>query len=70
MTEWLESIYQILSRLWDYMTYVYEYINSMITYVFIVGSNVVDFCAAFPTEIYLAIALSVAVCIFLFVLGR
>lgn len=70
MTEWLESIYQILSRLWDYMTYVFDYINSMITYVYTVGSNVVNFCGAFPTEIYLAITLSVAVCIFLFVLGR
>lgn len=70
MTEWLESIYQILSRLWDYMTYLFDYINSMLSYVFTVGNTVVNFCTAFPAEIFLGISLSVAVCIFLFILGR
>lgn len=70
VNEWLEGIYTFLSRLWDYLTYVFDYINDTLQYVYDSAGNVLSLAGSFPAVIASAIFLSVAVCIFLFVLGR
>lgn len=70
MTAWLESIYTFLSRLWDYLTFAFDYIQTGLTYIFTAPGAVLSFSSSFPSEIAVALFVSVGVCILLFILGR
>lgn len=70
MTAWLESIYTFLSRLWDYLSFAFDYIQVGLTYIFTAPSAVLSFSSSFPSEVAIALFVSVGICILLFILGR
>lgn len=67
MANWLDTIYTWLSRLWDYLTYAYDYITSGIRYI---GSTLSAMSGAFAGIVGFALALSIALCVVLFVIHR
>lgn len=67
MSNWLDSIYTWLSRVWDYLTYAYDFIAGGIRYI---GSTLAAMSNAFAGIIGFALALSIALCVVLFVIHR
>lgn len=67
MASWLDSIYTWLSRLWDYMTYIYDYCAAAIGYI---GSTLTAMTDAFSGLLGFALALSIALCVVLFIIHR
>ena len=70
LTDFLESVYMFLSRLWDYLTYAFDNLQAAFSYVFDSAQTVITSFSAFPALLSGVLVLSVAVCIVLFVIGR
>lgn len=68
MTEWLENVYTWFSRLGDYLSYIFDYIETGVKYVFDSASAL--FSVSLTSELTTVIFLAIAVCVILFVLGR
>lgn len=68
MTDWLESIYTIFSRIGDFFNNAYHAITSGISYVSTSISGILS--ASIPSEIISVLALVVGVCVILLILGR
>lgn len=68
MTDWLESIYTIFSRIGDFFDNAYNAIVSGVQYVNASVSGVLG--ASLPSEILGVLALVVGICIILLILGR
>lgn len=68
MTDWLESVYTIFSRIGDFFNNAYHAIVSGISYVS--GSVSAVLSVSLPSEVLSVIVLVVAVCIILLILGR
>lgn len=68
MTDWLESIGSIFSRLGNFLDSAYHAITSGISYVSGSVSSVLS--VSLPSEVLGVLALVIAVCVILLILGR
>ena len=68
LTDWLESIFTIFSRIGDFLENAYNAIGAGVSYVSSSVSSVLS--VSLPSEILGILALVVAVCVILLILGR
>lgn len=68
MTDWLESIYTIFSRIGDFFDNAYHAITSGISYVSASVTGILS--ASIPSEILGVLVLVIGVCVILLILGR
>lgn len=68
MTDWLENIYTIFSRIGDFFNNAYDAITSGISYVS--SSVTAILSASIPSEILGVLVLVIGVCVILLILGR
>lgn len=68
MTNWLESIWTIFSRIGDFFNNSYDAIVSGVSYVSASVAGILS--ASIPSEILGVLVLVVGVCVILLILGR